>query len=48
MLRQMGFETAETPDAALQMALGEVGKHPTVAVIPNGVGIIIKERGGKG
>ena len=47
MLRQMGFETAETPDAALQMALGEVGKHPAVAVIPDGVGIIIKERGGK-
>ena len=42
MAREMGFETAGDVDEALSMALKEKGRDARIAVIPDGVSVMVK------
>lgn len=42
MAREMGFETAKDVNEALEMALKEKGKSAHIAVIPDGVSVMVK------
>lgn len=42
MAKEMGFEVADNVDAALEMALEEKGRNAHIAVIPDGVSVMVK------
>ncbi len=42
MAREMGFETAADVNEALKMALGEKGNSAHIAIIPDGVSVMVK------
>lgn len=42
MAEEMGFETAADVNEAMAMALKDAGEHPHIAVIPDGVSVMIK------
>ncbi len=42
MAREMGFETAGDVNEALSMALKEKGRDARIAVIPDGVSVMVK------
>lgn len=44
MAREMGFETAEDVNEALEMALKEKGKNAHIAVIPDGVSVMVRNK----